>query len=160
VFYNAEANIAGIIRRMEGRSGPGQNQPAWQRALEAARLPLYDVHWTPAVIIDLGRGIPTAAPAPAPAASNKNNKKNANNNRPAPQQTSGGSGIIRVGLKNGQILPLSTGSISRRRDFKLYDVVYVNVTDAKDKAGARAELRTRPGVQSAAIVVDNATGKI
>lgn len=28
--------------------------PAWQRALEEARLPLYDVHWVPAVVVDTG----------------------------------------------------------------------------------------------------------
>ena len=29
---------------------------AWQQALQAARLPLYDVHWTPAVVVSKGGG--------------------------------------------------------------------------------------------------------
>ena len=43
------------------RPPPGPAKPAWQRALENARLPLYDVHWTPAIIVDL-RGKPAPAP--------------------------------------------------------------------------------------------------
>ena len=35
--------------------------PAWQRALEAARLPLYDVHWPAAVVIEKGRDRKTGA---------------------------------------------------------------------------------------------------
>ena len=30
--------------------------PAWQQALQAVRLPLYDVHWTPAVVVRKGDG--------------------------------------------------------------------------------------------------------
>jgi hypothetical protein len=31
-------------------------RPAWQRALANARLPLYDVHWVPAVVIQTRTG--------------------------------------------------------------------------------------------------------
>src|SRR5262249_21300554 len=30
----------------------GDKRPAWQRALATARLPLYDVHWTPGVVLE------------------------------------------------------------------------------------------------------------
>ncbi len=41
---------AEAIRRIEAEQKPGK--PAWQQALEGARLPLYDVHWPPAVIVE------------------------------------------------------------------------------------------------------------
>jgi len=128
VFYSAEANLAAAIRRLEARQNPGPTQPAWQRALETARPPLYDVHWTSAIIIDLGRG------------------KSSNS-------------AIRVGLRDGSVLPL-TVSATIRREFKLYDIIFVNVVEARGKEGARAELRVRPSVQGAAVVIDNATGRI
>ena len=31
-------------------------KPAWQQALATARLPLYDVHWTPAIVLSAGGG--------------------------------------------------------------------------------------------------------
>src|SRR5262249_10136489 len=31
-------------------------RPAWQRALARARLPLYDVHWTPAIVLEKPAG--------------------------------------------------------------------------------------------------------
>jgi penicillin-binding protein 1A len=127
-FYNVESNLAATIRRLDARPGPGPNQPPWQRALSVARQPLYDVHWTPAVVVDLGRG------------------KSSNN-------------AIRVGLRDGTVLPL-TVSATIRREIKLYDVIFVNVTETKGKEGPRAELRVRPAVQGAAVVIDNATGRV
>ena len=127
-LYNAETNLAAAIRRMEARPSVGPTQPAWQRALNVARQPLYDVHWTPAVVTDLGRG--------------KSNNS-----------------AMRVGLRDGTVLPL-TMSATIRHDIKLYDVIFVNVTEGKGKEISRAELRVRPAVQGAAVVIDNATGGI
>ena len=47
-------------RKLSAGSGaaaaaPG-SLPAWQQALQAAKLPLSDVHWEPAVILDKGGG--------------------------------------------------------------------------------------------------------
>jgi penicillin-binding protein 1A len=50
-FAAAEGNLAQAIQRLEA-SKPGDRRPAWQRALANARLPLYDVHWTPAVLLE------------------------------------------------------------------------------------------------------------
>ncbi len=150
-FYNAEINLSVAMRRLEARPVPGPAKPNWQRALENARLPLYDVHWTPAIVIDLRN---KAAPAPA-----KNAKPGKNSPPPASASAQAAGGGLRVGLKNGSTLPLSTGG-PMRRDLKLYDVVYVNVVETKGKDSARAELRVRPQVQGAAVVIDNATGKI
>jgi hypothetical protein len=45
-----------------------------------------------------------------------------------------------------------------RRGINLYDVVFVKLTEAKNKQAARVELRVRPVVQGAAIILDNKTG--
>jgi 1A family penicillin-binding protein len=69
------------------------------------------------------------------------------------------SGGFKVGLADGRLLPISIrGSI--QRSLKLYDVVFVNIRESKGKAAARAELRVRPQVQGAAVVLENATGRI
>ena len=47
-----------------------------------------------------------------------------------------------------------------QRKLAVYDVVLVRVTDGKGKAGARAELRVRPIVQGAVVVLENKTGRI
>lgn len=59
---------------------------------------------------------------------------------------------IMVGLKDGREMPLSTNVSS----LKLWDLIYVRVQDN----GKMADLRTRPKVQGAAIVIENATGRV
>ena len=122
----AEANLGEAVRRLaaQGQSG---DKPAWQQALTNARLPLYDVHWPQAVVVE---------------------EK---------------SGNVKVGLADGRIVPLS-GARNALRNLKLHDAVYVRLTEtkgAKGKAGvARAELRVRPTVQGAAVVLENQTGRV
>jgi penicillin-binding protein 1A len=132
-FQGAEANLGEAIARI-GAAAAGK--PAWRQALENARLPLYDVRWPAAVITE------------------KTKTKN-------------GGEVIRVGLKDGRVLPLTAWSPAIRRALKPHDVVYVRVVEAsaakiKGKAGApaRAELRVRPTVQGAAVVLENKTGRI
>lgn len=72
----------------------------------------------------------------------------------------GENGGIRVGLGDGRVLPLSVGNSRIRRMLKLYDVIFVHVVEGKGKSGAMAELRVRPSVQGAALVLDNKTGGI
>jgi penicillin-binding protein 1A len=139
-FRGPEANIADAVRKLE--AGNRSGMPAWQQALQAVRLPLYDVHWTPAVVISKGGG-----------------KK--------------GDDAIRVGVPDGRILPLAVWSGAIRRGLSLYDVVYVHVvegrsveTRSKGKSSgalpttAQAQLRVRPTVQGAALVLENKTGRI
>ena len=128
-FQGAEANLAEAIQRIEGQQAPPSTDPAWQRALKSARLPLYDVHWPAAVVIESGRG----------------NK---------------GGGSIRVGLSDGRVLPLVIRNAAFRRHVKLHDVVYVRVLEGNGKDTARAELRMRPMVQGAALVLENKSGRI
>ena len=97
-------------------------------ALKTTRLPLYDVHWESAVVLENSRGKSGHA--------------------------------INVGLTDGSILPLNTWSAAIRRALKPYDVVYVQVHKANGKQAARADLRIRPTVQGAALVLENETGRI
>ena len=108
---------------------PGDKRPAWQQALATARLPLYDVHWTPAIVVE------------KPAAARRT--------RP------GGSAWPTAASCRSPI----DNAVAQRK-LALYDVVLVRVTDGKGKAGARAELRVRPVVQGAVVVLENKTGRI
>ena len=55
-FRGAEANLSQAIKRIEAAQTSSDRRPVWQRALAAARLPLYDVHWTPAVLVEKPSG--------------------------------------------------------------------------------------------------------
>ena len=55
-FRAAEASLAQAVQRIAADKKTGDKQPAWQRALANARLPLYDVHWTPAVVLEKPTG--------------------------------------------------------------------------------------------------------
>jgi len=124
-FHGAEASLANAIQKLI--PGPQAGTPPWQRALQAVHLPLYDVHWMPAVIVQKGES------------------------------------AIRVGLPDGRIVPLTGLAGEIRRKLALYDVVYVKVIEAKENAGkidAAAQLRVRPTVQGAALVLENRTGRI
>jgi membrane carboxypeptidase/penicillin-binding protein len=52
LFRGAEANLTQSVARIEAARKAGDKKPAWQQALASARLPLYDVHWTPAVVVE------------------------------------------------------------------------------------------------------------
>jgi membrane carboxypeptidase/penicillin-binding protein len=129
-FRGAEANLAQSIERIEAESKPTEKHPAWQRALARARLPLYDVHWTPAVVVEK-------------AGARKGD-------------------AWRVGLPDGRVVPLSIDNTVAQRKLALYDVVLVKLGEGggKGKNGARAELRVRPVVQGAVVVLENKTGRI
>ncbi len=128
-FSGPEANLSAAIARLLGDTKSSDKRPAWQQALAAARLPLYDVHWTPAVVLD-----------------GKSDRRR--------------SERLQVGLVDGRILPLSDEASVLHGRIKPYDVVLVHVGDGKHRSGTRAELRVRPEVQGAAVVLDNATGGI
>jgi 1A family penicillin-binding protein len=71
-----------------------------------------------------------------------------------------GDATLRVGLADGRIVPLTAKAASARL-LKLHDVVLVSVVEGKGKGKtARAELRGRPTVQGAAVVIENQTGRI
>ena len=139
----AEANLGEAVRRIEATVQSNSDKPAWLQALGNVRLPLYDVHWPHAVVVEVA------------------------------------GGNLKVGLTDGRIV-LLTGPRAALRNLKLHDVVYVRVTEiraapakapqgkgatgkaakAPPPATARAELRIRPTVQGAAVVLENQTGRI
>src|SRR5262249_9404279 len=127
-FQGAEANLSEAIQRIEAEKRSADERPSWQQALIGARLPLYDVHWKPAVVVE---------------------------------KPSGKRGQAwRVGLTDGRIVPLSLDSAAAQRKLKIDDVVLVHLFEDERKASARAELRVRPQVQGAVVVLENKTGRI
>jgi len=132
-FQGAEANISDAVQRLETQlqsASPASTRiPAWQEALELARLPLYDVHWDTALVL--------------PRAAGKSFER--------------GTGL-RVGLRDGRTLPLAARA--DRAQLEPYDVVFIRIRDDKGYKTAKAELRVRPVVQGAALVLENKTGRI
>ena len=143
-YRGPEANIADAVQKF-GVAKPGATAsalPAWQQALQETRLPLADVHWDPAVVLDRG------------------GKR--------------GDGVIRVGLRDGRVLPLNQVGAQIRRALNVYDVVYVHVIEARaavkpknaqgapaaPAVGGQVQLRVRPTVQGSALVLENKTGRI
>jgi penicillin-binding protein 1A len=55
-FRSAEANLGQAVQRTEADKKTPDRRPAWQRAIANARLPLYDVHWTPAIVVEKPAG--------------------------------------------------------------------------------------------------------
>lgn len=133
-FDKPEMNLASLVQRIDNDERTRAQRrdkivkTVWQMALETARFPLYDVHWTPAIVLD--------------------------------RNDSAGKTPVRVGIPDGRVLPLVSQNEADRARLKLYDVVYVKVVEGRNKDGARAELRTRPKVQGAALVLENKTGRI
>jgi penicillin-binding protein 1A len=52
-FKGAEANLTQAMAKIDKDKKPGEKRASWQIALMNARLPLYDVHWMPAVVVDI-----------------------------------------------------------------------------------------------------------
>jgi penicillin-binding protein 1A len=126
-YEGAEASLAEAVAKLA--ADPKVTDPPWRAALKNARLPLYDVHWTPAIVVEKARSKNTGE-------------------------------VIRVGLADGRVLPLMAWNAGIRRSLNLHDVVYVRVMEPKGKTPARADLRVRPTVQGAALVLENKTGRI
>ena len=124
-----EANVSDAVQQIAIDQGQAQIEPPWLKALERVRLPLFDVHWTPAVVVE---------------------------NQPRTK----GAVRLQVGLRDGRVLPLVVPRAASSANLRLYDIVYVRVTEGKAKTAARAELRVRPAVQGAAVVLENKTGRI
>jgi len=127
-FQGAEANLSDTIKRIETEGKASPKRPAWLQALEGARLPLYDVHWPAAVVVE--------------------------------KAAAKGRGTIKVGLADGRVLSLSAAGVAMQNALKLHDVVRIRVIEGKGRTAAQAELRLRPTVQGAALVIENKTGRM
>ncbi len=55
-FLGPEASLVQAIRHLEATASRTDKRPYWQQALADARLPLYDVHWTPAAVVEKPSG--------------------------------------------------------------------------------------------------------
>ena len=51
-FVSAEAKLGKAVERFEAERKTGDRRPPWQQALANVRLPLYDVHWTSAIVVE------------------------------------------------------------------------------------------------------------
>ena len=60
-FRGPEANLAKAVERAEADRKAVNTRPAWQLALTNARLPLYDVHWEPAILVEKPAGTHSSA---------------------------------------------------------------------------------------------------
>ncbi len=127
-FKQPEANLDQAISRIEAEGKRTDRSPSWQKALTSARLPLYDVHWLPAVVLEKPGGRKGQA--------------------------------LRVGLMDGSVAPVSVDSAATLRKLKVHDVVLVHVSEWRGKTPVRGELRMRPEVQGAVVVLENKTGRI
>ena len=141
-FAGPETNLGEIVARVDTEQRTraqrrGRPRPVWQVALQNARLPLYDVQWPPAIVIEK-------------------------------RAEASGKSLIRIGLRDGRTMPLVVPESVDVSKLKLNDVIYVKIADGKSARGAdgrmktelHAELRVRPKVQGAALVLENKTGRI
>jgi penicillin-binding protein 1A len=132
VWRGPEANIADAVQKLAGNSQPGPT--AWQQALKALRLPLYDVHWTPAVVLQKGQSIRIGIPdgrTGSLAGVSADIARNLNLYDVVYVRVSGPNG----GSTRGNDSPTNKGNV-------------------------QARLRVRPSVQGAALVLENKTGRI
>ena len=51
-FQQAEINLADAVAKVAADQGADVSKPAWQIALESARLPISDIHWPAAVVME------------------------------------------------------------------------------------------------------------
>ena len=131
-FRGAEASLAKAVQRIEAGKKTDK-RPPWQQALANARLPLYDVHWTPAVIVEKPGGKKGEAWRVGLA-----------DGRILPLSIDNGTAQRKLALHDVVFVRVSDGK-----------------GDGKSKAAAaRAELRVRPIVQGTAVVLENKTGRV
>ena len=131
-FRSAEANLAKAVQRIEAGKKTDK-RPPWQQALANARLPLYDVHWTPAVIVEKPGG-----------KKGESWRVGLADGRILPLSIDNGTAQRKLALHDVVFVRVTDGK-----------------SDGKSKAAAaRAELRVRPVVQGTAVVLENKTGRI
>jgi membrane carboxypeptidase/penicillin-binding protein len=130
-FRGAEANLSQALKRIEAGRAAGEKRPAWQVALAQARLPLYDVHWTSAIIVEKPGG-----------------KKN--------ESWKVGLADGRVLPLSLDVAPQRKLALNDVVFVRVTD----GTSNNKGKSSARAELRVRPTVQGSIVVLENKTGRI
>jgi membrane carboxypeptidase/penicillin-binding protein len=132
VFKAPEASLAQAVKRIEATQAAGREKerPAWQQALVAARLPLYDVHWTPAILVEKPGGKKA-----------ETWKVGLSDGRVLPVALDGAA-QRKLALYDVVFVRVQEGNAG------------------KNKSSARAELRVRPMVQGMVVALENKTGRI
>jgi len=154
-FRGPEANITDTVRKLQV-DNPSIT-PAWQQALQAARLPLYDVHWTPAVILQKATntngfrvGLPDGRIAPL-SIWDATIKRSLN--------------LYDVVYVN--VVEPKTAAAANPNTANKNNVPNKNNANAANKnkpvvaaAPPQVQLRVRPTVEGAALVLENKTGRV
>ena len=149
-YEGPELNLAEAVKRLEAAP------PAPEPAPEA----------TPAVPLPKGvkaaKALPAVAKAPAVKPTWQRALETARAQLydvrwPLAVVLQSGKNGVKVGLPDGRVAALDPGPA--RGKLQLYDAVRVRLRDPASRA-PRAALRVRPGVQGAAIVLENKSGKI
>ena len=132
VWRGPEANVADALQKPAGDNRTGT--PAWQQALKALHLPLYDVHWTPAVVLQKGPSIRVGLP----------------DGRTGPL-----AGLTNEIARNLNLYDVVYVHVSGQNGGS------TKGSDAgSSKGNVQARLRVRPSVQGAALVLENTTGRV
>jgi len=147
-FRGPEANITDAVQNIAAanKAGARTGAPAWQQALQAVRLPLYDVHWTPAVVVQKGGG----------KKGDDSIRVGLADGRILPLQT--WSGEIRRNLSLYDVVYVNV--VESKANNKVGDAKSKNKTGIAAVSSGQAQLRVRPTVQGGALVLENKTGRI
>ncbi|HZV08256.1 MAG TPA: penicillin-binding transpeptidase domain-containing protein, partial [Novosphingobium sp.] len=146
-FRGPEASLARAVAKIEAERKASDRTPAWQLALANARLPLYDVHWTPAVVVENSSG-----------KKGEGWKVGLADGRIVPLSLDG-SAQKKLALYDAVFVHLGEGGgkgggKGGEGGGKAHE------GGGKGKGSARAELRVRPGVQGMVLVLENKSGRI
>src|SRR5208337_3308404 len=129
-FRGAEASLTKAVKKIEAERKAPDKKPAWQQALANARLPLYDVHWTSAVVVE------------------------------KPSGKKGESWKVGLSDGRIVPLSIDNAAAQKKLALYDVVFVHLSDAGGKVKGGARAELRVRPTVQGSVVVLENKSGRI
>ena len=139
-FRAPEANLSDAIRKLDLDPKTDRSKPVWLTALERLSLPLYDVHWTPAVVVEKKNyqgGVDLI-------------RVGLRDGRTFPLSTWGGRTRSRIGLYDVVYVKVVEGIVRQTSDRQQH----------QQQPGTRVELRVRPTVQGVAVVLENKTGRV
>ncbi|HKN09763.1 MAG TPA: transglycosylase domain-containing protein, partial [Pseudomonadota bacterium] len=129
-FRGPEASLAKAVLKIEADRKTPDKKPAWQQALANARLPLYDVHWTLAVVVE------------------------------KPSGKKGESWKVGLADGRLVPLSLDNAAAQKKLALYDVVFVHLSDAGGKAKGSARAELRVRPSVQGSVVVLENKSGRV
>jgi penicillin-binding protein 1A len=129
-FSGPEASLAQAVKKIEAERKTPDRKPAWQQALANARLPLYDVHWTSAVVVE------------------------------KPSGKKGEIWKVGLADGRIVPLSLDNATAQKKLALYDVVFVHLGEGGGKGKSSAWAVLRVRPTVQGSVVVLENKSGRI